>query len=253
MRRGSRRRTCGSRPASRSCRSRRSRPDGAEVRHETTRSGARRRVPPPHDLRVRGDRGRIQLGTRRLERPAHAPWLAVVDPHVVPRRDNYDFGRPAGLRAHRLLPRGRALPADPGHRPRPADRPGQRLTVIGVLSDTAPIELAASRPRRRPWPARFPGRTQPTVYWLGLAPGVDPERPLGESSRRCWSTGWRPRRSTRRRELRRVLPDVQLPDRGLHGARSRGGRRRARRDQRPRGRRAAPADRGLRSIGFRRR
>lgn len=48
-----------------------------------------------------------------------------------------------------------------------------RLTVIGVLKDTAPLEMAGVSTSRRALAAAFPGRTRPTVHFLVAGPGVD--------------------------------------------------------------------------------
>ena len=50
-----------------------------------------------------------------------------------------------------------------------------KLTVIGILKDTAPFEMVGISTSQRTLTSAFPGRTQPTIHYFGLAPGVDPE------------------------------------------------------------------------------
>ena len=48
-----------------------------------------------------------------------------------------------------------------------------RLTVIGVLSDTAPLEMAGISTSQRTLAGTFGDRVKPTVYLFSLRPGVD--------------------------------------------------------------------------------
>ena len=50
-----------------------------------------------------------------------------------------------------------------------------RLTVIGILKDTAPLEMVGISTSEETLAAAFPGRIQPTIHYFGLAPGADPE------------------------------------------------------------------------------
>jgi putative ABC transport system permease protein len=50
-----------------------------------------------------------------------------------------------------------------------------RLTVIGILKDTAPEEMVGITTSQKTLSAAFPDRTQPTIHYFGLAPGVDPD------------------------------------------------------------------------------
>ena len=124
----------------------------------------------------------------------------------------------------------------------PADT--QTLTVIGVLADTVPIEMAGlwtSHPRP---PRLFGSRAVPTVHHLRSAPGVDPDVAARELERAFLANGMEAEsvRSVLAGGHRRVL-HAQLAAPRLHGPRPDRRRRRARRHQRPRGRRAPPADR----------
>jgi putative ABC transport system permease protein len=49
-----------------------------------------------------------------------------------------------------------------------------RLTVIGILKDTAPTEMVGISTSEETLAAGFPGRIQPTIHYFELAPGVDP-------------------------------------------------------------------------------
>jgi putative ABC transport system permease protein len=47
--------------------------------------------------------------------------------------------------------------------------------VIGVLKDTAPVEMLGITTSQQTLTAAFPGRTNPTIHYFGLVPGVDPD------------------------------------------------------------------------------
>jgi putative ABC transport system permease protein len=47
--------------------------------------------------------------------------------------------------------------------------------VIGILKDTAPLEMLGISTSEETLVAAFPGRIRPTIHYFGLAPGVDPE------------------------------------------------------------------------------
>ena len=101
------------------------------------------------------------------------PGLAVVDSMIVPRRDHWTFG---------------ALPdfaltgfyyEEGAFEPIPVDvldkQTGNRarLTVIGILEDTAPVEMLGISTSQETLSAVFPGRTHPTIHYFGLPPGAD--------------------------------------------------------------------------------
>jgi putative ABC transport system permease protein len=102
------------------------------------------------------------------------PGLAVVDSTVVPRRSN--FFAPA----QDFKLRGFYL-EDETFRPVRVDvrdpQTGRRLrlTVIGVLSETAPLEMAGISTSQRTLAGTFGGRVRPTVYLFSLRQGVDAE------------------------------------------------------------------------------
>jgi putative ABC transport system permease protein len=49
------------------------------------------------------------------------------------------------------------------------------VTVIGILKDTAPLEMVGISTSEETLAEAFPGRIRPTIHYFGLAPGVDPE------------------------------------------------------------------------------
>ena len=125
-------------------------------------------------------------------------------------------------------------------------RPGRkiRLTVIGILKDTAPQEMAGISSSQATYQRAFPGRFRPTIHYFALAPGVDAE----DAATRLESAFLAERHAGRvdREGPRRLAgrePHVQPADPRVHGPRPDRRRRCARRDQRARGGRAAPADR----------
>ena len=102
------------------------------------------------------------------------PGLAVVDSTIVPRRDSWNFG---------VLPDFQltGFYFEEGFDPIPIQvldkQTGKRvrLTVIGILKDTAPLEMVGISTSEETLAAAFPGRIQPTVHYFELAPGVDPD------------------------------------------------------------------------------
>jgi putative ABC transport system permease protein len=107
------------------------------------------------------------------------PGLAVVDSMIVPRRDNWNFG---------VLPDFQlsGFYFEEGFDPIPVDvldeQTGRRvrLTVIGILKDTAPVEMVGISTSEKTLVDAFPGRIEPTVHYFGVAPGVDPEDAAAE-------------------------------------------------------------------------
>ena len=47
------------------------------------------------------------------------------------------------------------------------------LTVIGILKETAPLEMLGLSTSQATLGA-FPGRTHPTIHYFDTAPGIDP-------------------------------------------------------------------------------
>jgi putative ABC transport system permease protein len=99
--------------------------------------------------------------------------LAVVDPWMVPHRRNWAFGALSDMKLSGFYAE------DPVFDPvvievrDPETKQISRFTVIGVLRDTMPFEMAGiSTSTRALWP--FGERTRPTTHLFALAPGVDP-------------------------------------------------------------------------------
>ena len=101
------------------------------------------------------------------------PGLAVVDGTVAPRRANWNFGaaQPFQLRGF-YLEDEHFDPVSVAVRDPQTGRQ-LRVTVIGVLSDTAPLEMAGISTSQRTLAAVFGARAQPTVYLFSLRRGVD--------------------------------------------------------------------------------
>jgi putative ABC transport system permease protein len=114
---------------------------------------------------------------------AQRPDLAVVDALAAPRRARWGFAPPPDLALHgffiedqRFAPVD-VLVSDP--------RSGvtKTLTVIGVLADTAPYEKLGLWTSHQTAALVFGDLARPTLYHLGVAPGVDPERAARELER----------------------------------------------------------------------
>ncbi|HXV04938.1 MAG TPA: FtsX-like permease family protein [Solirubrobacterales bacterium] len=105
---------------------------------------------------------------------ARRPGLAVVDALTVPRHANWGFAPPPPFRLHGFyLEDERFNPVRVSVRdPQTGRRVG--LTVIGVLKDTAPLEMAGIWTSQRTAREAFGARAVPTIYFFKLAPGVDP-------------------------------------------------------------------------------
>ena len=113
-----------------------------------------------------------RCGTRMRDRPR----LAVVDTSIVPAARQFRLQRRAPRPPAAGLLRRRET-----FGPVPLDgadaQTGRRvrLTVIGILKDSAPLEMAGISTSQRTLDAAFPGRVRPTIHYFRVAPGVDPE------------------------------------------------------------------------------
>ena len=103
------------------------------------------------------------------------PGLAVVDSYIVPRRDNFSFGVPFDFALTGFFYEEGALKPIPIEVLDKQTGKTAKLTVIGILKDTAPFEMVGISASQQTLTSAFPGRTQPTIHYFGLAPGVDPE------------------------------------------------------------------------------
>jgi putative ABC transport system permease protein len=101
--------------------------------------------------------------------------LAVVDSLVVQRRDQFGFNAmPSDFKITGFYADD-GKPFDPV-RVEVLDKQSGRkttLTVIGVLSDSAPTEMSGISASQSTLAAAFPGRAAPTIHYFTVAPGVD--------------------------------------------------------------------------------
>jgi putative ABC transport system permease protein len=103
------------------------------------------------------------------------PDLAVIDGIAAPRRANWNFGVAPKLKLHGFYLEDKTF--DPV-RVRVLDpRTGntRTLTVIGVLADTVPYEMAGVWTSQQSAATIFGAAAEPTVHLLKVAPGVDPD------------------------------------------------------------------------------
>jgi putative ABC transport system permease protein len=101
------------------------------------------------------------------------PGLAVVDSTIVPRRDNWNFGvMPDFTLSGFYYEEGKLDPIPIEVLDKQSGRKAQ-LTVIGILKDTAPVEMLGIATSQETLEAAFPGRVDPTIHYYALAPGVD--------------------------------------------------------------------------------
>lgn len=103
------------------------------------------------------------------------PGLAVVDSTIVPRRDNWNFGVLPDFRLSGFLYEDGQFDPIPLEVRDKQTGNRLRLTVIGILKDTAPLEMLGISASQSTLVAAFPGRVLPTIHYFAVAPGVDPE------------------------------------------------------------------------------
>jgi putative ABC transport system permease protein len=99
--------------------------------------------------------------------------LAVVDQLVVPRRENWNFAPPPEFQLKGFYLEDEVF--DPVKMTVRDQQTGKRLTltVIGVLSDSAPQFMFGVWTSQRSVAAVFGNRVLPTIHLFALAPGVD--------------------------------------------------------------------------------
>jgi putative ABC transport system permease protein len=123
------------------------------------------------------DLGKIAQGYRSAdevwEAIARRPNLAVVDSLIVPRRDNWNFAPPGDFRLSGFYFDEGTFDPIPIQMRDPQTGRTVELTVIGILSETAPVEMTGISTSRKTLDAAFPGRAYPTIFYFDLAPGVD--------------------------------------------------------------------------------
>jgi putative ABC transport system permease protein len=101
------------------------------------------------------------------------PGLAVVDPLAVPRKQNWGFGGMSKFRLHGFYIEDKGwAPVKVSVRD-PQTGKHLDLTVIGVLSDTAPLIMSGIWTSQAALTPVFGDRVQPTGYLFALTPGTD--------------------------------------------------------------------------------
>ena len=107
---------------------------------------------------------------------AATPGLAVADSLIVPRRDQFGFAVPeTDFRLSGFYFDDGVFDPIPVSVRDPQTGRTTRLTVIGILSETAPWEMIGLSTSQDALTAAFPDRALPTIHYFGLAPGVDAE------------------------------------------------------------------------------
>ena len=103
------------------------------------------------------------------------PNLAVVDQFAVPRRENWNFAPPPDFQLKGFYLEDEVF--DPVKMTVRDQQTGKRLTltVIGVLSDSAPEFMAGVWTSQRSVERVFGNRVLPTIHLFALKPGVDAE------------------------------------------------------------------------------
>jgi putative ABC transport system permease protein len=102
------------------------------------------------------------------------PGLAVVDSTIVPRRDNWNFGpMPDFTLSGFYYEEGKLDPITIEVLDKQTGTTA-RLTVVGILKDTAPLEMVGISTSQETLETAFPGRVDPTIHYYDLAAGVDP-------------------------------------------------------------------------------
>jgi putative ABC transport system permease protein len=107
---------------------------------------------------------------------ATRPGLAVVDGSVAPRRDHWGFAILPDFQLTGFHMEDGTFDPVPISVRDPQTGRHVRLTVIGVLKDTAPLEMAGISSSQATYERAFPGRFRPTIHYFALAPGVDAEQ-----------------------------------------------------------------------------
>ncbi|HEU5215711.1 MAG TPA: FtsX-like permease family protein [Gaiellaceae bacterium] len=102
------------------------------------------------------------------------PGLAVIDSMSVPHKINYNFGAAQAFRLRGFYLEDKTFAP---MRVRVRDRQtghARLLTVIGVLSETAPQTMVGLYTAQSALTPTFGGRVRPTTYLLALRRGADP-------------------------------------------------------------------------------
>jgi putative ABC transport system permease protein len=101
------------------------------------------------------------------------PGLAVIDAFAVKHRSNFNFGAPQGLRLEGFYAEDKAFAPVTVEVRDPQTGRRLALRVIGVLSETAPVDMVGVMSSQRTLSVAFGARVQPTSYLFALRKGVD--------------------------------------------------------------------------------
>jgi putative ABC transport system permease protein len=106
------------------------------------------------------------------------PGLAVVDGLIVQRRDQFGFNAmPSDFKITGFYAdEGEAFDPVPVEVLDKQTGRSTRLTVIGVLADSAPFEMSGITSSQATLAAAFPGRADPTIHYFTVSSGTDPGR-----------------------------------------------------------------------------
>ena len=95
--------------------------------------------------------------------------LAVVDPMAAPRRENFvGFAPPQDFRLHGFYLEDETFAPVPVEVVDPQTGARVRLTIVGILSDTAPYSMAGISTSQEALAAPFGDRVDPTVHLFAL-------------------------------------------------------------------------------------
>ena len=101
--------------------------------------------------------------------------LAVVDPFVAPRRDNFGAGVLPDFRLSGFYVEDGTFDPVPVDVRDPQTGEMKRLTVIGVLSDAVPESMFGISTSQATLTDMLGTRARPTAYWMSVDDGVDAE------------------------------------------------------------------------------
>lgn len=101
------------------------------------------------------------------------PGLAVVDATIVPRRGGFGFGLAPDLKLTGFYLEDKHFAPIQIDTHDPQSGNSVRLTVIGVLSETAPFEMAGISTSQQTLSPVFGNRVRPTIQLFALKPGVN--------------------------------------------------------------------------------
>jgi putative ABC transport system permease protein len=104
---------------------------------------------------------------------AEHPNLAIVDGMIAPRRAAFVFATTSKFRLRGFYIEDKTFAPVPVDVLDPQTGKRVRLTVIGVLADTAPLSMAGIWTSQASLVAAFGDRVLPTTHLLALRPGVD--------------------------------------------------------------------------------